>query len=58
MATKEEIKKAILAVAGNPEIGLIAEWADKFAEAVYEIDNPRAVSNTKEIRVDNPKETR
>lgn len=58
MATKDEIKKAILEVAGNPTVGLIAEWADKFADAVYELDNPKPVANTKEIRVDNPKETR
>ena len=58
MATKEQIKKAILEVAGNPESGVIAELADKFAEAVAKIDSPVAVAGEKESRVILPKEVR
>jgi hypothetical protein len=38
MATKAEIKKAILAVAGNPESGVIFRLADQFAEAVVGLE--------------------
>lgn len=38
MATKAEIKKAILAVAGNPESGVIYNLADQFAEAVVGLE--------------------
>ena len=38
MAKKEEIKKVILAVAGNPESGVIAEYADKWAIAIASLD--------------------
>lgn len=58
MATKEDIKKAILAAAGDPTVGVVAEMADAFAEAVYELDNPKPKKDTKEIRVDKPEETR
>ena len=40
MATKADIKKAILAVAGNPESGPIAQLADAMAEAVVGLDAP------------------
>lgn len=42
MATKEDIKKAILAVAGNPESGPIAQLADAMAQAVVGLDAPEA----------------
>jgi hypothetical protein len=42
MATHNEVKKAILKVAGNPVSGVIAEMADEFA---------RAIEPTKETRV-------
>lgn len=58
MATKEQIKKAILDVAGNPESGIIAELADSFAEAVAKIDSPVAVAGEKENRVIQAKEVR
>lgn len=38
MASKADIKKVILAVAGNPESGVIAEYADKWAEAIASLD--------------------
>lgn len=40
MATKEDIKKAILAVAGNPESGPIAKLADAMADAIVGLDAP------------------
>jgi hypothetical protein len=40
MATREDIKKAILAVAGNPESGPIANLADAMADAVVGLDAP------------------
>jgi hypothetical protein len=40
MASKEEIKKAILGVAGNPEAGVIFQLADAMAEAVVALDAP------------------
>jgi hypothetical protein len=61
VATKEEIKKAILEVAGNPESGVIFEMAERFADAVIAIDTPVAAdvkSAEKEVRVTKPTETR
>jgi O-phosphoseryl-tRNA(Cys) synthetase len=40
MATKEQIKEAILRVAGFPEAGPIRALADEMAEAVASLDNP------------------
>ena len=47
MATKDQIKKVILDVAGNPESGVVAEYAEKWAIAIASIDtetpyNPNA----------------
>lgn len=39
MASKDEIKKVILQVAGNPESGVIAEYADKWAVAIASLDS-------------------
>lgn len=58
MATKEEIKKAILAVAGDPISGAIADLADSMADAVLAIDKPALVGESKEARVIKPTETR
>jgi hypothetical protein len=41
MARRDEIKKAILDAAGNPSVGVIAEWADRFADAVVALDQPK-----------------
>jgi hypothetical protein len=41
MADREAIKKAILDVAGNPASGVIAEWVDRFADAVVALDRPK-----------------
>lgn len=53
MASKDEIKKAILKVAGNPATGPIAELADAFAEAIEALDKP-----AREVRIVESKETR
>jgi hypothetical protein len=47
MATREEIKRAILKVAGNPSSGVIVELAEEFARAVVALDE----EPTKETRV-------
>lgn len=39
MATKDQIKKVILDVAGNPEVGVIAEYAEKWAIAIASLDS-------------------
>lgn len=58
MATKEQIKKAILEVAGNPISGAIADLADSMADAVVAIDTPAVHGEAKEARVTKPAETR
>jgi hypothetical protein len=39
MAKKEDIKKVILDIAGNPSSGVIAEYADKWATAIASLDS-------------------
>ncbi len=58
MATKEQIKQAILEAAGNPSAGAIAEIADDLAKAVWQLDNKNSVNPAKEARVVDTKETR
>jgi 3,4-dihydroxy-2-butanone 4-phosphate synthase len=58
MATKDDIKKAILKAAGNPSVGVIAEMADELANAVFELDNTNSYNPAKEARVVDIKETR
>lgn len=57
MATKEEIKEAILKSAGYPEVGVIAELADQFAEAVSALEE-KSSAPAKETRVVESKEIR
>lgn len=57
MATKEEIKAAILKAAGNPETGVIADMADQFAEAVLGLEQKNSAP-AKEVRVVESKEIR
>lgn len=38
MASKADIKKAILEVAGNPESGVIRQLVDAWAEAIVALD--------------------
>jgi 3,4-dihydroxy-2-butanone 4-phosphate synthase len=58
MASKDEIKRAILKAAGNPSVGVIADIADDLAKAVWELDNTNSYSPAKEARVVDIKETR
>lgn len=39
MASINEIKKVILDVAGNPESGVVAEYAEKWAVAIASLDS-------------------
>ncbi len=58
MATKDEIKAAILKTAGNPSTGALADLADDLAKAVWELDNKNSNNPAKEARVIDIKETR
>jgi hypothetical protein len=58
MATKDQIKAAILEAAGNPSAGAIADIADDLAKAVWQLDNKNSVNPAKEVRVVDTKETR
>jgi hypothetical protein len=58
MATKDEIKAAILKTAGNPSAGVIKDLADELAKAVWELDNTNSVNPAKEVRIVDSKETR
>jgi hypothetical protein len=58
MASKDEIKKAILKAAGNPSVGIVADIADDLAKAVWELDNTNSYNPAKEARVVQSKETR
>jgi hypothetical protein len=62
VATKADIKKAILEVAGNPDSGVIFEYAERFADAIVGLDSS-AVETAyerpiKETRVTKPEEVR
>jgi hypothetical protein len=58
MASKDDIKRAILKAAGNPSVGVIADMADDLAKAVWELDNTNSFNPAKEARVVDSKETR
>lgn len=68
MASREEIKRTILKVAGDPETGVIKELADELADAIAGLDakpTPGKVQTetdgdrlAKETRVTEPSETR
>jgi len=67
MATKAEIEKVILEVAGNPDSGVVREYAGKWADAISSLDTDKEVKATdgapferpaKETRVTKPTETR
>ena len=64
MANKQEIKETILKTAGNPETGIVVQYADEWAEAIVKLisgeaetisggraDNSSQSSSTKETRV-------
>lgn len=60
MATRDEIKKAILDVAGNPEGGVVPRFVDAWADAIVELDAPVKAKKpeVKETRVITPEEER
>jgi hypothetical protein len=58
MATRDEIKAAILKTAGNPSAGIIKDLAEDFARAVWELDNTNSINPAKETRIVDSKETR
>ena len=60
MATRAEIKKAILDVAGNPESGVVRQYADAWADAIVALDEPIKAKKpeVKETRVIAPEEER
>jgi len=59
MANKADIKKAILAVAGNPESGPIATLADAMADAVVGLDAVKPSNGVQNASIEAPtKETR
>jgi hypothetical protein len=58
MATRDEIKAAILKTAGNPTSGIIRDLAEDFANAVWELDNKNSHNPAKEVRIVDSKETR
>ena len=65
MATKEQIKSVILAAAGNPKTGWIAENAANLADKIFSLDNAGAaevasspVGLDTEKRVTKPEEIR
>jgi hypothetical protein len=57
MASKEEIKRAILKAAGDPDSGVVKENVDTWAEAVWALDNESSKLD-KEVRIIEAKETR
>ena len=57
MSTKEEIKDAILKAAGYPSVGVIADMADEFADAVVALEE-KSSTPAKETRVVESKEIR
>ena len=58
MASKDDIKRAILKAAGNPSVGVIADLAEDLANEVWELDNTNSYNPAKEARVVESKETR
>jgi len=58
---RDEVKAAILKVAGNPESGIIAELADAFADEICKTNIPtetKKFNPVQETRITEVKETR
>lgn len=56
MATRQDIKDAILRVAGNPDSGVVRQYVDAWADAIVALDEPvtsevKAEPEIKETRV-------
>lgn len=63
MATKEQIIKAILSVAGDPETGVVTDYAERWADAIVGLDaevslDTQSERPARETRVTKPGETR
>lgn len=62
MADREAVKKAILNAAGNPSSGVIADYADRFADAVIALDITKPIVkrdvDSRETRLSEGKEKR
>lgn len=59
MANKEQIIKTILDVAGNPEVGVVRDFAEAWADAIVAIESPVVEKkDVKEVRVVKAEETR
>lgn len=62
MASKEQIKKTILKVAGDPISGVIYDLVEEWAEAIVALDAPQTAASapaaTKETRITKPEEVR
>lgn len=58
MASKAEIKKVILDVAGNPESGPVAQLADAWADAIVAIDSRTSAPKVRREDEEPAKETR
>jgi hypothetical protein len=62
MASKADIKKVILEIAGDPISGVIYDLAEEWAEAIVALDAPQVAASApaayKETRITKPGETR
>ena len=55
MATKEQVKKTILDIAGNPDSGVIYQLADEWASAIVGLDSATPVTpDAKDGNEDSP----
>jgi hypothetical protein len=58
---RDEVKAAILKVAGNPQSGIIADLADEFADEICKNENAKETKKfnpVQETRITEVKETR
>lgn len=58
MATKEQIKAALLGAAGNPSSGAIVDIVDEMVQAIMALDNKKASTPDVSVRIVESKETR
>lgn len=64
MATRDQIKATILEVAGNPDSGVVRQFADAWADAIVALDAPKveepavASREVKETRIISAAESR
>lgn len=65
MATKEQIKRVILDLSGDPSVGEIFDLVDRWADAIVKLDSTDtgesqagAQASNRETRITKPTETR